>query len=104
MLNGVCEATKKMAPRATTTADPPTTIGTPAARPAEDEQQRERGERQRDQLGPLQVALGEHLDVAVERRAAGQERSHARGRSERGSDRLERLGRLVGRRSSETTS
>ena len=39
---------------------------------AEDEQQRERRERQRDQLAAPQVRLGDLLDVAVERRAAGQ--------------------------------
>ena len=39
---------------------------------AEHEQQRERRERQRDQLAPLEVRLGHLLDVAVERRAAGQ--------------------------------
>ncbi len=59
---------------------------------AEDEQERERRDRQRDQLGTLEVALGDGLDVAVEDGAAGQERSHARGLSERGSDRFERLG------------
>ena len=39
---------------------------------AEDEQQRERRERQRDELAPPQVGLGHLLDVAVERRPAGQ--------------------------------
>ena len=37
---------------------------------AEDEQQGERGERQRDELRAAEVALGHRLDVAVERRAA----------------------------------
>ena len=39
---------------------------------AEDEQQRDRGERQRDDLAPPQVGLRDRLDVAVERRAAGE--------------------------------
>ncbi len=39
---------------------------------AEHEQQRQRRQWQRDELAPLQVLLREHLDVAVERRSAGQ--------------------------------
>ena len=73
MLIGVTDATRKIAASATTTAVPPTTSGTPAAtaRP-EDDQQREGGQRQRDELAAPQVRLRHGLDVAVERRAAGQ--------------------------------
>ena len=39
---------------------------------AEDEEERERRQRQRHELAPLQVGLGDGLDVAVEGRAAGQ--------------------------------
>ncbi len=39
---------------------------------AEDEEQRQRRQRQRDDLAPLQVLLGHRLDVAVERRTAGE--------------------------------
>jgi hypothetical protein len=45
---------------------------------AEDEQQRKRRKRQRDDLASLEVAFADALDVAVERRAAGQLDGHAR--------------------------
>ena len=61
------------------TAVPPTTSGTPAATTrAEHEQQREGGQRQRDELAAPQVGLGHRLDVAVERRPAGQQRTAPR--------------------------
>ena len=64
---------------------------------AEDEQQRQRGERQRDELAALQVALREDLDVAVERRATGEIDRDAGHRCDRVLDRLERLRRIVWR-------
>ena len=73
MLIGVRLATRKIAASATTTAAPPTTSGTRRGDDrAEDEQQRDRGQRQRDDLAPAEVGLRDRLDVAVERRAAGQ--------------------------------
>ncbi len=58
MLIGMTEAIRKTPASATSTLAPPTTSGTPGRdeRP-EDEQQRERGERQRDELAALQVVL-----------------------------------------------
>jgi hypothetical protein len=44
---------------------------------AEHEQQGQRGQRQRDEFAALKVVLGEHLDVAVEGRPAGEKRAHA---------------------------
>ena len=73
MLIGMSEATTKIAASATTTAAPPTASGTPGGdQRAEHEDQRERGQRQRDDLAPAQVRLRDGLDVAVEGRAAGE--------------------------------
>ena len=49
-----------------TTAAPPMTSGTPARdERTEDQQQRDGRQRQRDELGPVEVALGDRLDVTV---------------------------------------
>ena len=63
---------------------------------AEDEQQRERGERQRDELAPPEVRLGHLLDVAVERRAAGQPDLEAGHLPDRRADAGQRPRRVVG--------
>ena len=72
MLIGITDATMKI-PASATSTDGAADRERHARRDeaAEHEQQGERGERQRDQLRPLEVALGDRLDVAVERRAAG---------------------------------
>ena len=81
MLIGMTEATTKMPARATITAAPPTTSGTPAATTEPNTtMQRQRRQRQRDELAPPEVGLGHGLDVAVEGRAAGQLDRRARAR------------------------
>ena len=71
----------------------------------EDDQQRERRQRQRDQLAPPQVGLGHGLDVAVERRPAGQLDVEARARRGGGSRRIGRAsGESSGGRSRKTMS
>ena len=86
-------------PRAMTTAVPPTTIGTPAAIDApEDQQQRQRGERQRDELAAAQVAS--RTGSGCRRRTPGRRRADAvmpGAAGERVFDRLERLRRVVRR-------
>ena len=73
MLIGVMPATTKIAARATSTAAPPTASGTRRGDDrSEHEQQRDRRERQRDELAAAEVGLGHGLDVAVERGAAGE--------------------------------
>ena len=71
---------------------------------AEDEQQRQRGQRQRDELASLQVVLGEHLDVAVERRAAGEVDLVARDLRDRVPHGIKGQRQIVGRKSSATIS
>ena len=68
MLIGITDATRKI-PASATSTDGAADRERHARRDEapEHEQQRERGERQRDELGALQVALGHRLDVAVER-------------------------------------
>ena len=79
MLIGVTLATRKIAASATTTAAPPTTSGHRRRDDrAEHDQQRQRRQRQRDRLAPTQVRFGDRLDVAVERRPAGEARPRAR--------------------------
>ena len=63
----------------------------------EDEDERQGGQRQRDDLAPTQVGLGHGLDVAVEGRAAGQlDRQPGRVVQALAQDR-QRVGRIVGR-------
>ena len=73
MLIGMTEATRKIAASATRTAVPPTMSGTPGRHGrAEDHEQRQRRQRQRDDLAPLEVGLRHGLHVAVEGGPAGQ--------------------------------
>ena len=64
---------------------------------AEHQQQRERRERQRDDLAALEVALADCLDVAVEGRAAGQLDRQARRLAEALAEDRQGVGRVVGR-------
>jgi hypothetical protein len=64
-------------------------------RGAEDNQERDRGQWQRDELAPSQVGLGDRLDVAVEGRPAGQSDLQARRVPERGAQARQRLRRVV---------
>ncbi len=83
-------------PKVTSTDAPPTTPGTaPRYDRPEDEQQRRGRERERDQLGAAQVALGHVVDVLVEDRGAG-ERHRERGRLERLLDVQQQVARVRG--------
>ena len=100
MLIWVTPARPKMTARATTTAPPPTTSGTPAAttEPKTSSRATAASGRRPARLA-AQVVLGDGLDVAVERRPAGQ-RARRRARpaaSPVARARPERVRRVVGR-------
>ena len=99
MLIGVTLATTKMTASATSTAAPPTTSGTPAATTEPNTSSRARaGERQRDDLAPAEVGLGDRLDVAVERGAAREPATVSPATcGGAAADRRQRVGRVVGR-------
>ena len=64
---------------------------------AEDHEQRQRGERERDDLAPLEVGLGHGLHVAVEGGSAGQLDRQARRLVQALAQDRQRLRRVVGR-------